>query len=639
MNFGTSAAGMGGGMTAGPGGLDIKKIMAMLASLPSGGMTGAPGGPSPIDVGKDGWASATGNGAGISTAPPPGMAVMPPGGGGGGGGGGNPLGGILGAIQPAVAMGAKKFGGPTPGAGAGLDATANPIDPSLIRTQMGGDGGMMQGIASGAGATPPTGAMPMGMDGSAGMGADALRASMGGPGGSVLATHGPASDPSAFGITGPQASGALPGGSQSGASPFGASPFSAKGDLPAAPSPQTPGVSEGAKSGGFLDWLKKPAFARDGASGSDLAHLVGLEPGAGGMDHGQMIAQMIAGFANGMSRGIGSGVKGAWLGAGANGVTNAVLGAKQQDDQSQRQAIEDRLRFMQITKGEDKPTVVSDGGALVSPDGKVLYENPKAPKDATGMMGMIDQLAGGDPAKKQALMEKYFSSQTDPNKGSSRVNVNLQQAPMNINIPGKEQVDSVQKFYGDTFDGMQKAGLDAPKQLAMINRADQLLSQVNYTGAGAETIQSMKNWAKGAGIDLESLGIKDDTAPAQAAQALTNQMTLSMREQAGGMPGAMSDKDRSFLESMTPNLSTTPEGRKLIFGFQRDLIKRQQYMAKAARDYVVKNGKGLDQGFFDEMAKYADANPIAPPVMTPEQAQNLAPGTQFIGVDGEVYIR
>ena len=69
------------------------------------------------------------------------------------------------------------------------------------------------------------------------------------------------------------------------------------------------------------------------------------------------------------------------------------------------------------------------------------------------------------------------------------------------------------------------------------------------------------------------------------------------------MPGAMSDKDREFLVSMTPQLSTTPEGRKLMIAVQKSIAKRNREIAKDARDYARKNRGQLDVGFEDFVAE------------------------------------
>jgi hypothetical protein len=75
------------------------------------------------------------------------------------------------------------------------------------------------------------------------------------------------------------------------------------------------------------------------------------------------------------------------------------------------------------------------------------------------------------------------------------------------------------------------------------------------------------------------------------------------------MPGALSNSDREFLMSMTPGLTSDPAGRKLISESMVKLAKRDQDVAKLARDYRKRKGS-LDEGFYDELAKFSDANPL-----------------------------
>jgi hypothetical protein len=78
------------------------------------------------------------------------------------------------------------------------------------------------------------------------------------------------------------------------------------------------------------------------------------------------------------------------------------------------------------------------------------------------------------------------------------------------------------------------------------------------------------------------------------------------------MPGALSDADRVYLQSMTPGLTKTPEGRKLISETMVTLAKRDQEVAKLARDYRKKNN-GFDEGFYDELRTWSAANPLFTP--------------------------
>jgi hypothetical protein len=112
--------------------------------------------------------------------------------------------------------------------------------------------------------------------------------------------------------------------------------------------------------------------------------------------------------------------------------------------------------------------------------------------------------------------------------------------------------------------------------------------------------------AKSLGIDIgEQLDAK------QAAAALSKEMAMQMRNPAGGagMPGAMSDADRRFLEQTVPGLSQTPGGNKLIIETNRRLAKRDQQVAKMAAAYRQKNGQ-LDDGFVQALQEWSNANPL-----------------------------
>lgn len=188
--------------------------------------------------------------------------------------------------------------------------------------------------------------------------------------------------------------------------------------------------------------------------------------------------------------------------------------------------------------------------------------------------------------------------------GRSVTNTNI------INKQEGEEAKTVGKAYGEMFIDTQKAALDAQRSIANIDRLSNLLEQVN-TGKGAATTLELKRMAKGAGIDLEKYGIRDDVAPAEAAQALSGEIALQLRNPAGGagMPGAMSDADREFLRSMTPGIETTPEGRRLMMETTRRVNQRHIDVARLAREYRAKNGT-VDEGFFNQLQQYSAANPL-----------------------------
>lgn len=196
------------------------------------------------------------------------------------------------------------------------------------------------------------------------------------------------------------------------------------------------------------------------------------------------------------------------------------------------------------------------------------------------------------------------------------VNPRPQRALVDINT-GEERQEAkvVGESFGKMYADLQSAGLSAPSRLAKLDRMESLMQGID-TGRLAPAMTQVASVAESLGIKVDpKLGAK------QALQALSNEIALSLRNPSGGagMPGALSDKDREFLASMTPGLSQTPEGNKFIIQTARKLAQREQEVAKLARDYRKKNGS-LDEGFYDELADFSAGRSLfgkeAPPIVT-----------------------
>jgi hypothetical protein len=103
-------------------------------------------------------------------------------------------------------------------------------------------------------------------------------------------------------------------------------------------------------------------------------------------------------------------------------------------------------------------------------------------------------------------------------------------------------------------------------------------------------------------------GIKTEgLPPTQVFQALANKMALGERTQ---MPGAMSDADRTYLQTMVPSLSNTPEGNLALVQIHRRLAQRDVEISRMAINYAKNNNGRLDLGFHDAIAQWAQANPM-----------------------------
>lgn len=245
-------------------------------------------------------------------------------------------------------------------------------------------------------------------------------------------------------------------------------------------------------------------------------------------------------------------------------------------------------------------------------------------------------LATGDPKQAGPIAAKYGVKPSD----ILGVLKDPTQAPMQVTMKQESaESQTVGKGFGEQFIKTQEAGVAASGKIAKIDRMEQLLVGVQ-TGALIPSLTQIQNVAN-------SLGFKvDPSLPAkQALESLSNEMALQLRNPAGGagMPGALSDKDREFLVSMTPGLSKTPEGNAMILSTAKQLAKRDQDVARLAREYRKKHGH-LDEGFYDELQAFSDKNPLFPaaqaaatiPTIKDDAEYNrLPPGTDYIGPDGK----
>ena len=165
---------------------------------------------------------------------------------------------------------------------------------------------------------------------------------------------------------------------------------------------------------------------------------------------------------------------------------------------------------------------------------------------------------------------------------------------------------------------------DGRRKIAVLSRMEGILSDPNvYTGAGANLVLQAKRMAKAMGFDV------GDLSGPEAIQAISNQFALELRNPSGGagMPGALSDKDREFLQQSVPGLERTPGGNRLIIDYMRRMAERSIQVDKLRRDYVRQH-KRLDEGFYDILAEWSEANPIFTQADEAAVAQVLGGGGQ-----------
>lgn len=201
----------------------------------------------------------------------------------------------------------------------------------------------------------------------------------------------------------------------------------------------------------------------------------------------------------------------------------------------------------------------------------------------------------GDPTMRQTVTydprSQTMSPLGRPYQTGRGVNVNVANQ-----MPPEERTYD-QKIGGsmaDQFMQMQEADRVASERLMNMQEIDRLLTDV-YTGTGGNQVLAAQKLAQVLGMPSENISSKE------AALAMGRQAALQLRNPAGGagMPGAMSDQDRRFLESMVPNLEMTADGRKLLVEVNRRLALRAREVAALARRYAAQNDGRLDVGFYD----------------------------------------
>jgi hypothetical protein len=180
----------------------------------------------------------------------------------------------------------------------------------------------------------------------------------------------------------------------------------------------------------------------------------------------------------------------------------------------------------------------------------------------------------------------------------------------NVNTPvqilqEREESKVVGAGMGKAFLDIQNAGMQARSKVNNLTRLESLLSGYE-TGKLTPLGKEIASYAASLGINVgKNLGNKE------AAEALSNELALQARNPSGGagMPGAMSDQDRAFLQNIVPNLAKSTAGNRTIIETQRRLAKREMDVARMASEYRGRRGS-LDPQFYQEMQQWSDANPL-----------------------------
>lgn len=235
---------------------------------------------------------------------------------------------------------------------------------------------------------------------------------------------------------------------------------------------------------------------------------------------------------------------------------------------------------------------------------------PAAQKELAGKLltRALDEAKTPDKIRTLQMLKEqsgYQGSILDLEKelrGASKTEVSVNQ------VGEKEYEKQSAKEFAEMNRDMIKGAQSARMKIGTLSRMDQLLADPKiYTGTGANQVLAAKKLAKAIGIDV------GDVSGPEAINAIGNQFALELRNPAGGagMPGALSDKDREFLQQSVPGLGQTPEGNRKIIDYMKRVAQRSLDVERLRQDYVKNNGR-LNEGFYRELEAYSTTNPLFP---------------------------
>lgn len=248
---------------------------------------------------------------------------------------------------------------------------------------------------------------------------------------------------------------------------------------------------------------------------------------------------------------------------------------------------------------------------------------------ATQIAGLNKALAG--PESTDEIKEYNLSKQQGYKGSFTDWKMGLKQAgATRIN----NSVSTGENAYAKTINearakdavALQQAGRNAPAVLGTLNRMEALTNDPEfYSGSGAEKfVLPVKQIVAGLG------GNPNAAAPMEEFRALSNKAALD--GMGGSLGTGFSNADRDFITTQYPGLPNTKEGNRTRIEGLRKVEQRKVEIAKRARDYAKRNGGRLDEGFDDELAQWADKNPLfkqATPAAAPQGGSRTGTGVPW----------
>lgn len=154
---------------------------------------------------------------------------------------------------------------------------------------------------------------------------------------------------------------------------------------------------------------------------------------------------------------------------------------------------------------------------------------------------------------------------------------------------------------------VQQDAINAQSRLVRLAQTEKELSgAITGTGATAElAAKRVANFASG------GAAYGGDIQKTERLQRFLGESALELRNPSGGagMPGAISDADREFLQNMAGRIENQEASVAEVLAARKAIEQRKIQVAQAANDYIKENGQ-LDSGFYATLQAIAQSNPL-----------------------------
>jgi transglycosylase-like protein with SLT domain/endosialidase-like protein len=268
------------------------------------------------------------------------------------------------------------------------------------------------------------------------------------------------------------------------------------------------------------------------------------------------------------------------------------------------------------TKKFDTDTGFKTGAAKLEGD-KFGYTQRKDESDAAFAERKL-QAEMGKPTDDLKEYDAYAAQETaEGRKPLSQLDYLTQlksagSSKTNVSVSGdKKGAEEMAKRYAERYFELAKNAEGAQQVIDNLGSIEGALDEGLRTGALGEVEQSMRKFGAALGIPQADL---DKVAAGELVQTISNRMALQVRApggDSGGMPGAMSDADRTFLKETVPGLLKTPGGNRQLIAIMRAAAQRHQAIHDMAIDFAEEHDGQLGPAFDRQVREYVKANPIS----------------------------